>query len=69
MNGFIEVTDAKYAKRRLINVSRIVEVCESSITVTTLYDGGAECGLRPDVIHCVETYEEIRQRIKWALGE
>lgn len=62
IKGFIEVTDATNNAKRRLNVNHIQEVWGNTI-YTLLVENDIQ-----DSVNCQETYEEIKQKIKEAVG-
>lgn len=63
IKGFIEVT-AIDNQKRLLNVSHIEDVWNNTIYLMFNFPNMME----QDYIDCQETYEEIKQKIKEAMG-
>lgn len=59
MKGFIEVT-AKDGRKRLINITRIEEVVNSTIYFDII---------NLIALECVESYEDIKAKIAEAVGD
>ena len=65
IKGFIEVHNAEYDDNlALVNVSHIVDVWDN-----TVYTDDVRQNEDYPHIKCVETYEEIKQKIKEAVGD
>lgn len=58
IKGFIEVTDSESGLKRLINVNLIEEIDNYTISLA----------FNKNYISCEETYEEIKEKIKEAVG-
>lgn len=63
IKGFIEVTDGSNEKR-FVNVSQIEEIWNNTIYLSFIVPNAVS----QDYIDCQETYEEIKQKIKEAVG-
>lgn len=64
MKGFIEVEGQKGNIKRLINVRHIEEVANNSIYIAF----NSPNSIQQDYVRCKETYEEIKEKIKEAVG-
>lgn len=59
MKGFIEVTSTNSKKKMLVNI-KYIEYIDDNFIILNL--------TKPDFINCKETYSEIKQKIKEAVG-
>lgn len=64
MKGFIEIT-AKDGRKRLLNITRIEEVINSTIYLDVINPDAFE----QDHVKCEESYEEIKAKIAEAVSE
>ena len=64
MKGFIEVEGQNDNEKRLINIKYIEEVYGQCIYLAF----NVPNALQQDYIYCKETYKEIKQKIKEAVG-
>lgn len=63
IKGFIEVT-CQDNKKRIINVNHIEEVCDNKIYIVF----NCPDSIEQDYFTCQETYEEIKEKIREAVG-
>lgn len=64
VKGFIEVTGQKDNSKRLINIWHVEEVADNYIYLAF----NSPNSIEQDYVRCKETYEEIKQKIKEAVG-